>query len=86
MALKIDPNAKITLTKNLKNLSINCPYAGTKNKASIEHITPAPKHETYPTSKEELQARLENTEKQIKQNPDDISLRKYYEVLKNIKG
>ncbi len=83
MALKITPNTKAAL----KNTSVYCQPAGKKlamNETKAEHITPAIKHETYPTSKQELQARLENVEKQIKQNPDDINLRKYYEALKNI--
>lgn len=88
MALKIEPNAKNIIKRDIKNISIPCPYSGekiSKGEMSPEHITPVPKNiNKYPYSKEELATRLEKIEKQIKQNPDDIDLRKYYDALKNL--
>ena len=85
MPLKIDPNVKSIIKKDLKNVSISCPYSAEKiseEEISPEHIIPAPNK--YPYSKEELQARLNKIEKQIKQHPDDIELRKYFDALKKL--
>ena len=90
MAIKIDPNAKNIIKKDLKKLNIPSLYSGKimpKGEGSVEHIpaasTQPPK---YPVSKEELASRLKKIEKLIQQHPDDINLRKYYDALKHLIG